>query len=484
MGYVSFVRREEKVMSQYQLLRDADIEPIAEGVFEVLAKVGLLCQNHEILEALERRGAKVDYAAETATFPRPMCEELLAQLRKEPEGQDGAAGDEGIHVSLPKVGTQVAPFYYDYQKRERRRGNRADLIELTKFGSALHPDSPVGHSLLLTDAPPMIEPLEAGMVLAEYAHSPGKPFAWHVRQIDYLIEMGEILGIPEWFTHGANCFAHPLRFDRDSADKFVPRVKSGQAASLTAMPVVGVTTPITAAGFLTISAAEFLAVWLAGRALNPEVPLGGAMYAGTMDMKGGDVSFCSFDAMFYAFALAEFMRKWMGKAVAVGGGEYCDAKEPGYYAALEKAYKAMTVAAFTGRHPGTGQGLLEEGKVLCPVELLLERDLAQGVGFYSRSVEVTPDAIALDSILEVGFALDKSYLDLESTALRFRDCLWCPEWMDRSGWNGQETDETVLQKMQDRMRELIASYEKPGVDPAKLAKMREVVERAQDALLG
>ena len=51
--------------------------------------------------------------------------------------------------------------------------------------------------------------------------------------------------------------------------------------------------------------------------------------------------------------------------------------------------------------------------------------------------------------------------------------------MDRSGWNGSRTDEAVLQKMQDRVHELIASYEKPQVDPDKLVKMREVVERAR-----
>ena len=64
----------------------------------------------------------------------------------------------------------------------------------------------------------------------------------------------------------------------------------------------------------------------------------------------------------------------------VGGGEYSDAREPGLYAALEKAYKAMTIAAFTGFHPPIGQGMLETGKTLSPAQLLIERDLSERCG--------------------------------------------------------------------------------------------------------
>ena len=77
-------------MFQYSLLHDRDIEPLAEGVLKVLERVGILCQNQELLQALDKCGAKVDYTRETATFPRQMSEELLTQIRK--ESQDTGAG--------------------------------------------------------------------------------------------------------------------------------------------------------------------------------------------------------------------------------------------------------------------------------------------------------------------------------------------------------------------------------------------------------
>jgi trimethylamine:corrinoid methyltransferase-like protein len=177
------------------------------------------------------------------------------------------------------------------------------------------------------------------------------------------------------------------------------------------------------------------------------------------------------------------MRRWTGRDIPVGGGEYCDAKEPGYYAALEKAYKSMTIAAFSGRHPGIGSGMLEEGKVLAPVQLMLERELTLGAQCLGQRIEVTPETIAFDTILEVGFGLTKNYLDSDHTLSRYRDYLWCPSLMARSGWAGPEKEEAVLKRLQAKVNELISAYRKPEIDPAKLAKMHQVVERARRELL-
>lgn len=469
-------------MFQRALLKDADVEPIADAVCQVLEKVGVFCQNRDILAALDKAGAKVDLTSEVATFPKDMTLEFAEQLRTdapgtpEPEERFGCPG-------LPGVGTQVAQFTFDYGAQERRSSNRADLIEWVKLGDTLPGHGPVGHALSLTDVPPLLEPLEAAMILAEYAHRPGKAFAWNVNQVDYLIEMGEILGISDWFSWGATCFAHPLRFDKDVADKFVRRARSGAATGLAAMPVAGVTAPVSVAGFVAVTAAEMVATWISARAVNPDVPLSGGIYGGTLQRTSGEVSYCSYDAMHYSFALAEFLRRWCHRSVPVGGGEYCDAKVPGYYAALEKAHKAMMIGAFTGRTASIGGGMLDEGKTLCAVQLMLEREFTTGLQLLGRPVEVNPGTLALDTVLEVGQGLRKSYMDRDHTLDHYREFLWWPELMDRDGYKGRETEEVVLPRLQAKVDELVAGYEKPQVDPDKLAKMRQVVERARKELL-
>jgi len=469
-------------MFQRSLLQDADVEPLADAVLTVLDRVGVLCQNAELLRALDAMGARVDEQAERATFPREMVAELIEHVRGERPAQDDDGHRAFPRIGLPTVGGQVAQFYLDPESGERRPGTREDFVALMKLGEALHGEQGVGHALLLTDVPPLVEPLEAALLMAEHASRPGRAFAWNVRCIDYLVEMGEILGIPNWFSYGANCFAHPLRLDRDVADKFVHRIRHGDPCGLTAMPVAGMTAPATLAGFIAVAAAEHLAVWLAGRALDGGVRLGGSMWAGTIDMRTGWVSYSAFDAMLYACATVEFIRRWTGVEVAVGGGEYCDARAPGLYAGLEKAYKALTIAAFTGRHPGVGSGMLEEGKVLSPVQLLIERDLAAGVGHYSRTVEATPESIGLDAILEVGHGIGRNHLSTEHTLRHFRDALWLPQLIDRSGHRGPEHEREVLGKASADVRELLAAYRKPEVDPDTLARMRQVVIRARREL--
>ena len=470
-------------MFQRHLLRDSDVEPLADGVLTVLDKVGILCQNQEMLKALDAMGARVDREAERVTFPPTMTAEFVEHVGRATPARDDEGHRAFPRIGLPSVGGQVAQFYLDPASDERRSGSRDDFIALLKLGEVLHGESGVGHALLLTDVPPLLEPLEAAMLMAEYASRPGRAFAWNVRLVDYLVEMGEILGIERWFSYGANCFAHPLRLDRDVADKFVRRVREGDTCGLTAMPVAGMTTPATLAGFVTVSAAEHVAVWMAGRALNPDVRLGGSMWGGSIDMRTGWVSYCAFDAMLYACAAVEFLRRWTGIEVIVGGGEYCDARAPGLYAALEKAYKAMTVAAFTGRHPGVGSGMLEEGKVLSPVQLLIERDLAAGVQHFGRTVEASPELLGLDAILDVGHGIDLNHMATEHTLHHFRTSLWLPQLLDRSGYAGPEAERAILDKARSQVGDLLAAYRKPEVAPDKLARMRQVVDRARRELL-
>jgi trimethylamine:corrinoid methyltransferase-like protein len=249
------------------------------------------------------------------------------------------------------------------------------------------------------------------------------------------------------------------------------------------MPVAGMTTPVTLEGFVAVATAEFLAVWMAGRALNPDCGLGGSMWAATIDMASGEVSYSAFDAMSYGIACHEFIRRWLGIDIRVGGGEYCAAREPGMAAALEKAHKAMTIAAFTGQHPGIGQGMLECGRTLCPVQLLVEQDLTAGVRQLGQPLLPSPETVGAEWIEQVQQGLAGNHLTTPHTLDHFRS-LWLPAYIDRKGWNGAPSDRAMLERAQGRIVELLADYRKPEGREDQLARMREAVERARKKLVG
>ena len=117
-------------MFQKNLLRDDQVEPLAEGVLTVLEKVGMLYQNEEMLKALEKAGAKVDYSSQMATFPREMIAEFADVLRKEAPEEKDNGHSKFTATGLPALGLQVAQFFYDYEKGEKRSGNKEDFITL------------------------------------------------------------------------------------------------------------------------------------------------------------------------------------------------------------------------------------------------------------------------------------------------------------------------------------------------------------------
>lgn len=157
-------------------------------------------------------------------------------------------------------------------------------------------------------------------------------------------------------------------------------------------------------------------------------------------MGRGGVSYSSFDAMFYGFVTAEFMRRWCGKNL------------------------------IPGQASGGGPGDVGVRKDL------LERELGLGVKNFAREVEPTEEKVSLGTILEVDLGFGRSHLETEHTLRHF---LWLPEIIDRSGWDGPEWEEKSLRRAHDRVEELLAQYRKPEVDEEKLRRMREVVERAK-----
>jgi len=359
------------------------IELLIDGTLSVLEKVGMSTPNKEILKALEKIGAQVDYQAGNAKFPKKLVNEFIEEIRKEDktkwpdmlEGENrknALSGivpyDQSVPVfkapELPYLFHVGAPYYYDDEKNERRRATKDDFINVVKIGDVLHPETGVGHHLIISDVHPAIEPLEAALVLLEYAHNPRGVFPADSKALDYLLEIEEIAGIkdPHWHWLGAISFASPLRLAEDVSDRFVCMVKSGHyPAKLFTMATRGITAPVTVAGCTVLIAAELISLWICARALKPGIPLTATLLSGVMDMRSGALSFSGFDVAITGVSVSELIRKWSGVLITPGFGEWTQSKVPGIYTALEKAYQAMMYAAFTGSHPCLGFGQIDSG---------------------------------------------------------------------------------------------------------------------------
>ena len=475
-------------MFQESLMTDAEAEKLLEGVFRTLSNVGMMIQNQTSLAALEKAGAQVDYAEERARLPRPMVQVTVDHLRQQGPPGGYEPPNQIEPPGLPGLGCQVAQLYLDWESKERRAGTRDDFIKMVKLGDVLHEGQRVGHCLLLRDLPAPIEPLEACAVLIEQARTPGYTYPHYADQFDYLMELGEIYcGRKDRFLVGGIFITSPLRICRRAADFMVKRLEIGLDCSCGTMACVGASVPVTLPGAIVVAAAEILGTWVAIRTLRPDAELSASIAAGSVDMRSGNTTYCSPEAMLLDFGTAEFFRRACGIRIGVAGAsDYSNAKFPGLAAAWEKAFKSMTVSAFTGRQPPVGDGLLESGKTLSPEQLLIERDVTRHVQQLAKPFDMTEDAIALDAIEEVGFGLEQNYLNCEHTLNNFRSSLWHPTMIERSVWKGfhgsADEDRELVNKAHEAVEEMVAQYTPPEVDSEKLVAIRQVVEKARERL--
>ncbi|MBD3292976.1 MAG: hypothetical protein GF393_08640, partial [Armatimonadia bacterium] len=140
------------------------------------------------------------------------------------------------------------------------------------------------------------------------------------------------------------------------------------------------------------------------------------------------------------------------------------------------------VTAFTGQPLSPGSGMVDEGKTMSAVQLLLDREYAAASQHLAREFDPSEENIALNDILEVDLGIGQSHLEMMRTAKRFRDSLWLPDLIDRSGYAGFEREQEILDETADRVDALVAEYEKPEGREDELAEMRRIVDRAREEM--
>jgi len=477
------------------ILSDSDLDQLADATLTVLARAGVMYQSEGVLEALEAAGAEVDRDSHRARLPRRMIEAIIERQRRRagPEGPPATRREPGpVDGPLPGIQNQVAQFYYDHERGERRAGNRQDLVRMVQFGDALDERCSVDQVLLMHEEPPPVEPLEALAVLLEHTSRPGSTYPHFAEQFPYVEEIGEIYaGDPHrlWSAAHYIFMVSPLRMDRRACDYMVGLIRRGLPCAIGTQPVSGVSAPVTRAGAIVVGAAEILAGWAAAAALDPDLELSsGSILSGAVDMPTANVTFCSPESMVQDIGCVELFRRRFGGRVTVAvPSDYTSAKLPGFQAGFEKAFEAMAVSAHTGGYPGMGAGLLDSGKMFSPLQLLIDRELQSFLWRFSAGVQVDEEEIALDLITSVGSGIGASYLDSEHTLQRYRQSLWFPDLMDRTVWRGEQEeehpDEGLLARAHAQFREVMSRYRPPEVDPDMLAKVRQVVDRARRDLV-
>jgi trimethylamine--corrinoid protein Co-methyltransferase len=482
---------------------DADqMETLHRGALRVLEGTGLQIQGEFLLRAAADAGCKVDFAAHRAWFKPELVERQIAAQRDRYKLVRSSLWYPFCR-SLPELDVAIpdefvvdygytTPWIYDYPEGRYRKPTIQDQVDMIRLGNALPGVKAVNSPLICSEFDPRVEPIESARLLLRTTRKPGWTGTHCGKQVKYLAEMAALTpwgdqdrlrSEPPLFV-AAYCTTSPLKLDTRACDVLEHALPYGFPVNFAPMPILGATAPMAPAGAAIVALAEILGCITATSLIRPDVYYFSTSIAGEMDMRTTQVCYCTPAAILTDVALHQMFRQRYGLVHNIEPG-YVEAKVPGIQAAFMKTYRQMAFGC-TASLP-LPIGGLDNGAVFSPTQAMLDLEMNEPLYKFARGIEIDDDSCAVDLIHEMLFCQDRTYLETEHTAHRYRSLGWYPRLFDRSYCEHTEPapadDTKLLQRADDAWRKLVAAQEPMDVDAAFAAELDRIVEAARKELL-
>ncbi len=462
-------------VSLYGTLSSGEVEEIHGSALRVLAEVGVKVESRELLSLLADYGADVDQDARRARFAPAWIEQFIA---------DSDTYDwESHRPSFSCFAGIYASLWLDPETDELGPFTEQTLHDYIRLGNAL-PEVRSVDLLGMPFTPEGIPP--------EYAPLAEKLYAWKcgaspcgtvqfTRLCPCLEEMyarrAEEIGEPLERVFGAvGYLVSPLRLARAECEQLLYFRSRGLRMGIGHMLSMGASAPATVAGAAVLKLAESLFLAILSRALwgGRSLRVGG--FGVVMDMRsahsmGGRPEQAAISAVLGQVA------RFYGVESGTGGG-LTDAKMPSVQAGMQKAMTSMAGVCSCGS-AAMDAGLLSLDEICSPEQMIYDAELASAMQHMLRTVEVSPEACAVDDIKSVGPG--GNFVGSDLTAKRFREELWEPRVWDRQGLQDWRTGGAVSEResARERVRSILAAAApEPGLSEECERDLRATIARA------
>ena len=477
------------ILGEYWKLHDDEtIQRIDAAAMRLLTGSGARIDHDGLLEMLEAAGCRIDRPAKRCYFTERLVRDAIKHLGGK------ATGD----IKLPVGWSPQArmghggnfPHLVDWPSGRRRLATRQDVTDMARMGHSLDEFTHVGKVLTTHEVDQRVEPLWDALQLAQITDKPiGGGEIFYADYIEPLVRMGEVLtGEPGDTSLVSACdfFISPLILDPNQAACFVEKRRFGVRNVPGTMPVAGMSSPVTVAGTVAVALAELMAGWVLGYVVNPDLPAGGIVSTGSLDMRTLTACFGSPEAMLQDVSAVNICRRLYGIGVHAAVG-YTDCKRPGLEAVFLKMLPLVGWPFGTTQRMAGG-GLLSAGQDYSPVQHMLDTEIQEAVDRFRGHYEVSDETLAVELTEEIMRAGTTDFLDTDHTAGHFRAEQWYPRWFDRTRWQDDEQERDAERRMLERIdrycKDAIARYERPEIDPGKVAELKRIFLAAERRILG
>ncbi|MBI5966149.1 MAG: trimethylamine methyltransferase family protein [Chloroflexi bacterium] len=464
------------------LLNDDLISRIIAEAYQLMIKPGIKVQNAEARQLLAEAGSQVDEESMIVRIPEQIVLKALETVPHEfflydydgnPTVQYGGnavqfdPGSSGISILIPET-------------LEHKTAETADLIRIIKVAESLPQYDAQSTAIVCHDVPKDIHDLYRLYLVMLYSKKPIVTGAFTNKTVHQMIEMLAIFaGSPENLRKYPRavfdaCPSPPLIWSNFGAGNLITLARAGVPAEIVSMPLAGAAAPVTLLGAVTQHAAECLSGITIHQLAHAGSPIvwGGA--PSTFDMRKGGTPFGSVETAMIDSSYAQ-----VGKSLGLPTHAYLGSTESkvlDMQAGLESGMGAM-IGALSGINMISGSGMVDSLLCQSPEKLVID---AEGIAMAQRMLQgmkIHTETLATGYYEGVNFK-GGDFLKQRITMQLFQKEQHMPgKVIDRDsmrGWKESGSLDT-FERAKIRVKEILASYRRPELDPAKEAALHAYV---------
>lgn len=299
--------------------------------------------------------------------------------------------------------------------------------------------------------------------------------------IKYFVEISDVLlgpGRQNEFIDHCNCINPILRLEERTAGVMIEQARFNIGFLITSMPAAGRNAPVTLDGTIVQATAEIVGGLIIAYLLNPNVDHRGYISSGTMDLKAAVTTQSCPEVVLIDCGVVELMEHAFGGNTMVGGRTYVSARCPGFQAVFEKMLKAAAYQKYTGWLSYGGSGVLDNGSLISPEQLILDLDIQEA--FYRLcEIEVKDEAVE-NIIADVAAAGTGDFLSTDHTLENFRGAFWEPFLFTRGN---TRSEQEILDTAHERFLDTVNSYSGYDYEEEKVKAVEEILREAKKELV-
>jgi trimethylamine--corrinoid protein Co-methyltransferase len=466
------------------LLSDELVDQIIAEAFELLMNPGVRVHNAEALKLLADAGASVDFETQIAYIPETIVRRAL-ETRPSEFHLYNLDGEKTVHYGGDSVHFDpgsAAITILDSETQEQRQPLTADFVKFVKLVETVPQLDAQSTAFVCSDVPEEIGDLYRLYLALNYMRKPiitgafRKDTWWTMKDMLVAMAGSEKALAEKPIAVFDVCPSPPLLWSDLTCQNMIDSARHGIPSELVSMPLAGATSPVTLAAAVVQHAAECLSGVIICQLAQEGAPIVWGGSPATFDMREGTTPMGAVGTWMIDCAYSQ-----IGKSLGMPTHAYLgmsDAKIVDAQCGLESAGGTL-MAALAGINMVSGAGMMDFESCQSYEKLVVDAEMIGMAKRLTKGIEVRDNPIALTLMQELGHRAD--YLAQPHTLKWFDKELYLPSAViDRGSldrWN-KRGSKTTWERAQDRVNELLATYQPSPMSDELRTELREIATQA------